>query len=210
MNRPKTSAHHISHRISDDCFFASTVSPKPRHTVSVTQVDTFIRTTCEKVIHRFQACLPSCLRHRFSDLGLRRSWIWFSEHSNRPIDVERLVPPEEVNQEIHGRIRERHDFEMGEWKVFEAPCNALRYEPRRLEQDKRFSEPAALRLVLDFLLGRYEEWLVIITRAEIHLPQRIEGFIIFWRYLRLFGATLKKMEPSHYNKESVRYRPLYI
>ena len=99
---------------------------------------------------------------------------------------------------------------MGEWKVFDAPRNALRYEPRCLEQDEGFSKPVALRPVLDFLLGRYEEWLVNITRKEIHLPQRMEGFIIFWRHLRLFGATLEKMEPPHYNKEAVCCRPFYI
>ena len=169
-----------------------------------------IRTTCENVIHIFQDCIPSRLWGRFFDLGLRRSQTWFSEHSNRPVDVVRLVPPEEVNREIHGRIRERHDFEMGDWKVFDAPRNALHYEPRCLEQDKRFSKRVALRLVLDFLLGWYEEWFVFIGRKEILHLQWMEGFTVFWRHPRLFGAVLEKMEPSHYNKEAVRYRPFYI
>ena len=169
-----------------------------------------IQTTCENVIHLFQNCLPSRLWGQFFDLVLRRSRIWFSEHSNRPIDVVRLVPPEEVNREIHGRIRERHDFEMRDWKVFDTPRDALHYEPRCLEQDERFSKRVAFRLVLDFLLSRYGEWLVIIRRKEILHPQRMDGFTIFWRLPRLFGATLEKMEPSHYNKEAVCYRPFYI
>ena len=82
---------------------------------------------------------------------------WFSEHSNRPIDVVRFVPPEDVCHEIHGRIRKRHDFEMGDRKVFDGTCYALHHEPGRLEQDKGFSEPVALSLVLNFLLGRYRK-----------------------------------------------------
>ena len=88
---------------------------------------------------------------------LRRTSFRFSEYSNWPVDVERLVPPEYVNHEIHGRIRKRHDFEMGDRKVFLGTSNALHHEPRRLEQDKGLSEPVALPLVLDFFLGRYRK-----------------------------------------------------
>ena len=41
------------------------------------------------------------------------------EHSNRLIDIKKFVPPENVYHEIHGHIRKRHDFEMGDWKVFD-------------------------------------------------------------------------------------------
>ena len=35
------------------------------------------------------------------------------------IDIKKFVPPENVYHEIHGRIRKRHDFEKGDWKVFD-------------------------------------------------------------------------------------------
>ena len=57
--------------------------------------------------------------------------------------VWRFVPPEYVYHEIHGRIRKRHDFEMGNWKVFDGACYTLHYEPRGLEKDKGLSEPVA-------------------------------------------------------------------
>ena len=81
----------------------------------------------------------------------------FSEYSNRSIDVERLVPPEDVNHEIHGRIRKRHNFEMSDRKVFDGTYNALHHELRCLEQNEGFSEPVTFPLVLDFLLGRQDE-----------------------------------------------------
>ena len=88
---------------------------------------------------------------------LCRTSLRFSEHSNRPVDVERFVPPEDVYHEIHGRIRKRHDFEMGDRKVFNGASNALYHEPRRLEQDKGFGEPVALSPVLDFFLSWYRK-----------------------------------------------------
>ena len=51
------------------------------------------------------------------------------EYSNRPIDVESLVPPENVYHEIHGHIGKSDNFEMGDWKVFDDPCNTLRCKP---------------------------------------------------------------------------------
>ena len=145
---------------------------------------------------------------------LRRTWLRFSEHLNRPVDVERLVPPENVYHEIHGCIRKGHDFEVDEWKVFDGPCNALHHEPRCLEQDKGFRKPVALPLVLDFLFGQHGECLVFVTLQKIALLQRMEGFIIS-RYpstvvTRLFGPTPEKMEPSHDHKEPVGHQPLYI
>ena len=86
---------------------------------------------------------------------LHHTWLRFLEHSNRAVDVERLVPPEDVYHEIHGHICKYHGFEMGDWKVFDGPCNALCYKPRCLEQDKGFSESVTLSLVLDFFLGWY-------------------------------------------------------
>ena len=46
---------------------------------------------------------------------------------------------------------------MGDWKVFNAACNALYYEPRRLEEDKGLGEPVAFTLVLDFRLCRHRK-----------------------------------------------------
>ena len=131
----------------------------------------------------------------------------FPEHSNRSIDIERLIPPENIYHEIHGRICKRHDFEMGDRKVFSGPCYALQYEPRRLKQDEGFSEPVALSLVLDFRLGRNDERFgVNITLLKILLLQRMEGLIIFPQYAsivvtRFFGAAyaLKEMKSSHYD-----------
>ena len=88
---------------------------------------------------------------------LCRTLLRFSEHSNRPVDVERFVPPEDVYHEIHGRIHKRHDFEMGDRKVFNGASNALYHEPRRLEQDKGFGKPVALSPVLDFFLSWYRK-----------------------------------------------------
>ena len=59
-----------------------------------------------------------------------------SEHLNRLIDIERLIPPKDVYHKVHGRICKSDDFKMGEWKVFNALCNALYYEPQCLEQDE--------------------------------------------------------------------------
>ena len=61
----------------------------------------------------------------FSELGLRLHWLRFSEHSNRPINIDRLIPPEDVCHEIHGGIRKRDGFQMCDWKVFNGSCNAL-------------------------------------------------------------------------------------
>ena len=69
------------------------------------------------------------IRGSFCDLGLRPPCLRLSEHSDRPINVERFVPPEDIYHEINGRISKRDNFEMGDWKVFDAPCNALHHEP---------------------------------------------------------------------------------
>ena len=143
-------------------------------------------------------------------VSLGSEFSWFLEHSNRPIDVQRFVPPENVYHKIHGRICKRHNFEMGDWKVFNATRNALHYKPRHLEEDNGLSEPVAFTLVLDFCLCWHCEWLGV--TQKITLLQWMEGFIIFFRYAlivvtRLFGAMLEKMEPPHDNKESMRLRP---
>ena len=52
--------------------------------------------------------------------------------------------------------------------MFDGSRNALHHEPRRLEQDKGFSEPVALSLVLDFCFGRYSK------RGEVN----VDGCII--------------------------------
>ena len=86
---------------------------------------------------------------------LHHTWLRFLEHLNRAVDVERLVPPEDVYHEIHGHICKCHGFEMGDWKIFDGLCNVLCYKPQCLEQDKGFSKPVTLSLVLDFFLGWY-------------------------------------------------------
>ena len=165
MNRPKTNTYPKHYDISDGDFFAVRgISPKPWHPVFATQVDKFIQITCDKCSHYSQNIAnflhnilphPRVLRRPWYDLVLRCTWLRFSEHSNRPVDVEGLVPPEDVYHEIHGRIRKRHDFEMSDWKVFLVTCYGLDHEPRRLEQDEGFGEPVALPPVLDFFLGWY-------------------------------------------------------
>ena len=58
------------------------------------------------------------------------------------IDIEGFVPPENIYYEIHGRIRKRHDSEMGDRNVLN---DLVHYEPRHLNQDNGFrnSEPVA-------------------------------------------------------------------
>ena len=218
MNRPKTNANPKHYEISDHGIIIRAISPKHWDPVCMTQVDIIILSTCNKKKYRLQA-IDDWLTSRFPRLwdwlGLHLTWLrfsWSSEHSNRPIDIQRFVPPEDIYHEIHGRIRKRHDFEMGDGKVFNATCNALHYEPRRLEDNKGFSEPVALPPVLDFCLCRHREWLRVTRKFARH--QRMEGFIIF-RYASivvtcLFGTTLEKMEPPHNNKEPMRLRPSSI
>ena len=65
----------------------------------------------------------------FCDLGLHPPCLRLSEHSDRLINVERFVPPEDIYHENNGHISKHDNFEMGDWKVFDVPCNALHHEP---------------------------------------------------------------------------------
>ena len=65
------------------------------------------RFPCSEIGSLARVCIPSLGRPKFS------------EHSNMLIDIKKFVPPENVYHEIHGRIRKRHDFEKGDWKVFD-------------------------------------------------------------------------------------------
>ena len=62
--------------------------------------------------------------------------IQYLEHLNKLIDIERLVPPEDVDHEIHGGICKCDDFKVHNKKVFDGPCYALHHEPQCLEEDK--------------------------------------------------------------------------
>ena len=107
---------------------------------------------------------------RFSSTGLHlQGRLRFGEHSNRLINVERFVPPENVYHEIFGRMRKRHDFEMVDWQVSNGMCYTLQYEPRCLELDK---ELIALPTGLDFHLGWHGKWLINITTHKIN---RLQG-----------------------------------
>ena len=175
MDRPKTSAYAKHHDISGHLFVGGTISPKHWYPVFVTQINSTILKTSDKANYRsqtFSDSFPSPfprLWNRFADLRLRLHWLQFLEHSNRPVDVKGLVPPEDIYHEVHSRIRNRDDFEMGDWKVFDGSCNTLHHEPSCLEKDKGFSEPVALSPVLDFRLGRHGEWLGV----SIRLPKII-------------------------------------
>ena len=129
---------------------------------------------------------------------------------NRLIDIKRLVPPENLYHKIHGCIFKHDDFKMGDWKVFDGMYNALHCKPQYLEQDEGFSKQVTLSPILDFHFGQHEEWFVTVTHPKIACLQWMEGFIVFWQYLHLFGSMLKKMEPSHDDKEPMHYCPLYI
>ena len=124
--------------ISGENVFAITITPKHWHPVFVAQVDKTILKTHDKHKYLLQAianCLPSqflWLWDRFFDRGPPPAWLT-SQHSNRPIDVERFIPPEDVYHKIHGCICKCDDFKMCEWKVFDAPCNALYYKPQCLK-----------------------------------------------------------------------------
>ena len=91
-------------------------------TVFVTQVNITILATHNKETFRYQV-IADCFQYR-TPFALRRFsctmkfisrlWTRFSERSNRPIDIERFVPPENLYHKIHGRIRKCHDFEIGD------------------------------------------------------------------------------------------------
>ena len=108
---------------------------------------------CQYCSQAFADRLPSrflCLWDRFSSTGLHlQRRLRFGEHSNRLINVERFVPPENVYHKILGRIRKRHDFEMVDWKVSNGMCYTLQYEPRCLEPDKRLTELDLVGMVND-------------------------------------------------------------
>ena len=160
MNFPKTNTHPKHYQISSDLFTGGTISPKPWHPVFVTHVDIIILSTYDKHKYQSQAideCLPSCFQFWFCDLGLCFPWLRFLECSNRLIDVERFVPPEDVYHEIHCRICKHDNFKMGDRKVFDASCNALHHKPRYLEQNKGFSKPVTLSPVFDFCFGWHGE-----------------------------------------------------
>ena len=139
----------------------SSISPKHWHPVLLTQVDILVHPTC----NTFKYCfwLVPCLWDWFSDL-LCHPWFWFSEHLGLT-DIERFVPLEDVYYEIHGSICKCHDFQMGNWKVFNGMCNALYYKPWGLKNDKlkRLSKPIAFPPVLGFCLGWHNKFGVTIA-----------------------------------------------
>ena len=57
---------------------------------------------------------------------------------------------------------------MGDRKVFNATCNALYYEPRRLEEDEGLGEPVTLSPVLDFRLCWHGECVDIVVHKILY------------------------------------------
>ena len=151
-----------------------TISPKPWHPVFATQVDILILSTCNKPNYHPQTaanCPPCQFPCLWDWLGLHLAWLrfsWFSEHLNRPIDVQRFVPPEDVYHEIHGHICKHHNFEMGDWEVFNATHNALHYEPWHLEENKELGKPVAFTPVLDFHLCWHGECVDIVMHKILY------------------------------------------
>ena len=84
-------------------------------------------------VYQLPSKLISAPLNWLSDLVPHHSWLRFLEHLSRLIDVKGLVPSEDVYYKIHGCICKYHNFKMGGWKVFNAPCNALQHEPQCLE-----------------------------------------------------------------------------
>ena len=166
MNCSKTNAYPKHYEIGNQEITYG-ISPKPWYPVFATLVDIPILITCDKIKYLHQAfanCFPCC-SHLWAWLGMHLTWLrfsWFSEHSNRPVDVQRFVPPEDIYHEIHGCICKHHDFEMGDREVFNATCNALHYEPQHLEDDKGLGEPVTFTLVLDFCFGWHSKLVDII------------------------------------------------
>ena len=137
-NRPKTDTYPKHYLISKDLYAAAAPGP------NLGILSSWIRTTSssrkpmikKNIVFRPLAIDISRVWDQFSvnsRLELRRLWLRFSEYSNRPIDVESLVPPENVYHESHGHICKCDNFEMGDWKVFDGPCNTLRCKPRSSE-----------------------------------------------------------------------------
>ena len=173
MNHPKTNTYPKHYEISGDLIVTGTISPKPWYPVFATQVDIILSTYDNHKYHSqaTNKCLPSCLQIWFCDMGLHLPQLRFLEHLNRPIDIESFVSPEDIYHEIHGCICKHGNFEMGNWKVFNASYNALHHKPWHLEQNEGFSEPVALSPVFDFCFGWHGEWVDVIM-CEITHEQR--------------------------------------
>ena len=67
--------------------------------------------------------------------------------------IKRLVPPESIGRKVENSKCERHDLKFGDGQMFNTACDALEYEPARMNDDKPFSQPIAFTSVLDFILG---------------------------------------------------------
>ena len=91
----------------------------------------------------------------------------------------------------------------GDWKVSDAPCNALLHEPRRLEQDEVFSDPATLPLVLDSHLGQHNGWLVTVTPPKIAL-RGWKGLLFSRDILRLSLLVSTELRPKRWNPPMVK------
>ena len=239
MNHTKTHAY-LKHHESSRGLLAIIIGPEPWHTVLMAQNDKFILTPYNKEKYRLQAianCHPCqflCLKDQLIGLGLHLAWlgfawimrfntiicrprVWFLEHSNGLIDIERFVPLEDVDHKIHSHVCKCHDFEMCDWKVFDSTCDALHHEPQSLKEDKWFSKPVALPSVLDFCLGWYSKWGEVdaegcVISVEVNSSEWMKWSVfLMWNgfnITRFFQTMLKEMESSHENKESVHFQPL--
>ena len=185
-----------------------TISPKPWHLVLVTQVDIIILSTYDQPQYLFQTfanCLPSqfpCLWDWFSDPQLGCiPCLRFLEHSNGPIDIERLVSPKDVYCEIHGSIHKHHNFKMGDRKMFDGLCYPLYHKlldstililvPTILSLDARF-----FPLYLHYLIWRFKLWLLITWHTLVDLS--LSPLDIWTEGKFIYISTILPILISHY------------
>ena len=113
--------------------------------------------------------------------------------------VQRLVPPEPVRCEIEDSKCERQHLQFRNRESFNAACNALEDEPACLYDHQAFRQSIAFTLVLNFFLG---------NSREVDFIRISKGFKFFWcDGVRCSVTLVKKHEPAHEGKESVRLCP---
>lgn len=83
-------------------------------------------------------------------MSLCRDWYCGTVH------VERLVPPEDIEERADGHVGERHRLQRSERETINEARAQLDDEPRELNKHKELGQRIAFALVRDF--GGAEHW----------------------------------------------------
>ena len=86
-------------------------------------------------------------------------------HPDRTLDVQRLVPPDPVGDDIEERERSGRELEFRERQTLACASHALQQEPGRLEDDERPGERVAFAPVHD-LIPAGDRILDLVVRHE--------------------------------------------